>query len=658
MAIRDIAMAAAGALGGEHPYIEDVFSTYLYTGTGSTQTINNGIDLAGEGGLVWIKNRTAHANSGNDQNVLFNTNRGSSKYTFSNLTNAEVTSSVALSSFDTGGFTLNTAAITNESGVNFASWTFRKAEKFFDVVTYTGDGSSNRTIAHNLGSTPGCVIVKCTSLQVDWYVYHRTQGTKYGKLNSTSMFGPDSQVFFYTAGMTDTTFGVTADDYPTNKTGETYVAYLFAHDAGGFGDDGEQNVISCGSFTATAGGGASVTLGYEPQWIVVKRTNASNNWLIEDVMRGMPAGGGYANGLFPNLFTTEGTSNTPYQPTATGFVVPDGNLTSGDTFIYIAIRRGPMKTPDSGSEVFQTAVYTGTNTDDRLVNTGIVTDMVMIKERNDTNAGFTVGDRLRGRPYFFSGSSTTAHVDDADAFMANAFATMSGVYVGNDATAKVNIDTTTDNHVALAFKRAAKTFDVVVYNGTGSGTTISHNLGSVPTAIFIKKIDGTTNSPVRVWISGMASNKALSLASTSGASTGDWWNATAPTSNVFSVGTHTDTNASNGKYVAYLFSDLPSVCKAGTYVGNGSSQVIDCGFTTGARFVLIKRDEVTTGNWQVWDSARGITSGNDPYIRPEASAAEVATDNLIGPDSSGFEIVSSASSVNTNGNDYRFIAIS
>jgi hypothetical protein len=48
--------AAAGAAGDENLYIEDVFSTYLYTGNGSTQTITNDIDLDGEGGLVWALN--------------------------------------------------------------------------------------------------------------------------------------------------------------------------------------------------------------------------------------------------------------------------------------------------------------------------------------------------------------------------------------------------------------------------------------------------------------------------------------------------------------------------------------------------------------------------------------------------------------------------
>ena len=47
---------AAGVSGGA-TYVDDVYSTYLYEGQNSTLTVNNGIDLLGEGGLVWIKNR-------------------------------------------------------------------------------------------------------------------------------------------------------------------------------------------------------------------------------------------------------------------------------------------------------------------------------------------------------------------------------------------------------------------------------------------------------------------------------------------------------------------------------------------------------------------------------------------------------------------------
>ena len=52
-------------------YIEDVFSTYLYTGDGSSaQNINNGIDLSGKGGMVWVKSR-----SNATTNVIVDTSR-------------------------------------------------------------------------------------------------------------------------------------------------------------------------------------------------------------------------------------------------------------------------------------------------------------------------------------------------------------------------------------------------------------------------------------------------------------------------------------------------------------------------------------------------------------------------------------------------------
>jgi len=48
--------ASYDAFGGGVPvpknYIEDVFSTWIYAGNGATQTITNGIDLSGKGGLV------------------------------------------------------------------------------------------------------------------------------------------------------------------------------------------------------------------------------------------------------------------------------------------------------------------------------------------------------------------------------------------------------------------------------------------------------------------------------------------------------------------------------------------------------------------------------------------------------------------------------
>ena len=59
---QQIALASAGAGGADPLYVDDVFSTNLYTGTGSTQTITHGIDLAGEGGMIWMKQRSGTYN--------------------------------------------------------------------------------------------------------------------------------------------------------------------------------------------------------------------------------------------------------------------------------------------------------------------------------------------------------------------------------------------------------------------------------------------------------------------------------------------------------------------------------------------------------------------------------------------------------------------
>ena len=103
----------------------------------------------------------------------------------------------------------------------------------------------------------------------------------------------------------------------TNKNGETYVAYLFAHDAGGFGAAGTDNVISCGSFTTDGNGLATVSLGYEPQWVLTKAASAVNDWQMADNMRGFPVGSNAAI-LYSNLANAE-SSGGSRSPNATGF---------------------------------------------------------------------------------------------------------------------------------------------------------------------------------------------------------------------------------------------------------------------------------------------------------------------------------------------------
>ena len=649
--------ALAAAASTSKVYVEDVFSTWLYTGNGSSQTITNGINLSGRGGLVWIKGR-----SGATGHRFTDTARTATKSLASNSTAAEATESTGLTAFNANGFSLDADDDYSTNAAAYVSWTFRKQAKFFDIVTYTGNGS-NRTISHNLGSVPGCIFVKRTDTTGAWQVYHRSlANTEYLVLNTTAAKATGTTRWNSTTP-TSTVFSL-GTDATVNADGGTYVAYLFAHNAGGFGDTGSDSVIRCGSYTGLGSTtGPTENLDWEPQWMLIKRVDTTGDWNLIDNMRGFVAGGDDSE-LNPNLANAESTG-TFVTPTATGFQLNTTDTSYNDgTLIFIAIRRGPMKTPTDATKVFQPKVYTGTNVDNRLVTTDIVTDLTWVRQRDDTVlGGMVVGDRLRGQPYMLTGT-TGKEENDPDSFdqeivsttqYGTAFSSMTGFWVGNDLISKLNVNTTSNNHLAYAFRRAPGFFDVVAYTGTGANRTVSHNLGVVPELMIVKK----RNSDPNDWVvyAGDATDYLILNTTAATADLNTMWNDTAPTSAVFSLGTNDNVNANTATYIAYLFATLTGVSKVGTYTGTGTTKDIDCGFTNGARFVLIKRTS-STGDWYVWDTARGIVSGNDPYLGLNSTAAEVTNTDYIDPLSSGFQISSTApAAINANGGSFIYLAI-
>ena len=197
---------------------------------------------------------------------------------------------------------------------------------------------------------------------------------------------------------------------------------------------------------------------------------------------------------------------------------------------------------------------------------------------------------------------------------------------------------------------------MVAYSGTGSARTIPHSLGVAPEMIWAKKRNNS-----RDWGTGFASQgwtkrgPALDQNETSYV-TSVLWNNTAPTDSVFSVSGLTHINGSGDTYIAYLFATLAGISKVGSYTGNGSSQTINCGFSAGARFVLIKRTNAT-GNWMLFDSARGIVSGNDPYVYLDSGSAQITAEDAVDPHNSGFIINQTDGDQNVSGSTYIFYAI-
>lgn len=618
--------------------IEDVFSTYLYTGNGSTQTITNGIDLAGEGGLVWLKNRGAVGHQ------LTDTARGPSNALFSELTSAQAGAS--FTSFNSNGFTLPSGVRANNSGATYASWTFRKAERFFDVVTYTGDGTSGRQISHNLDCEVGTLIIKKTNATGAWIVYHRSIGTpQYLSLNSSS------QAANFSAVNTVTSTYFVSDNQ--NASGDTYVAYLFAHDPLGPSGDGSDGLIACGSYTGNgSSNGPEINLGWEPQWLLVKRASGgTGDWALVDTMRGWGVSTNVS--LEPNSSSAESTATNIFGVRSTGFQVISADTeynASGNTYIYIAIRRGPMREPTSGTEVLGLNTYSGTGAAQTITTTIDAPDAALSQVRNTSGWSSPIFyDRVRGKVGLFTDQTAAEIASDAY-----------GASVLSDAQKQEIVgsfgSSSGKTYVTWSFKRAPGFFDVVAYRGTGvANTAIKHNLKAVPEMIILK--DRADSQSWIVYHKDVGNSNVLVLNFISAAFDSNNFNDQNPTDTQFYLGgPNTFGNYANPN-IAYLFASLPGVSKVGSYTGNGSSQTINCGFTTGARFILIKRTD-STGDWYVWDSARGIVAGNDPHLSLNTSAAEVTTDDSVDAESSGFIVNQvAATNVNVNTATYIYLAI-
>ena len=646
-------MGAAGSAGGAGLDVDEVFSTTLYTGNATANTkITTGIDLETEGGLLWTKKRSASADHYLWDSI--NAFDGATSTTYaskrlkSNEPDPKGTEGDALMSFETDGFIVKTNGAINGNGSDYTSWTFRKTPKFFDVVTYTGSGSA-KTVAHSLDSAPGMIIIKNTGVSDPWAVYHRANTaapqTDYLVLNTTATT-VDSAAWWNDTAPTSSVFTV-GTDHSVNANGENYVAYLFAHNDGdgGFGPDGDQDIIKCGSYTGNgSSSGLEIDLGFEPQWVLVKgaSSGAAYDWFIWDTMRGMDVSRS-GPWLRPNLANGEG-SNTGLAlgVTSTGFNAGNDTNTngSGETYIYMAIRRGSLFPPEAATEVFSVYQNQSTATTPFAIH-GFAPDFAFYKSAANTEDFWTGARIIQDR-------SLRLNTDDAEASTgAHDFDYMNGWFTSSN--------TQTDYH-SFAWKRAPSFFDALCYKGTGANRTISHNLNAAPDMIWLKARETvSSNNDWLIYSSAFAdpTDTVTALNVVGGESTGSGtiiWNDTAPTDSVFSLGNYNGINQSGKDYIAFLFATLAGISKVGSVTHSGTTNV-DCGFASGSRFVLLKRIDANS-DWYVWDSVNGIVSGNDPYIQLNASAAQVTGSDFIDPLNAGFTI-----SDNFTDGDYIFYAI-
>jgi hypothetical protein len=646
-----VATSYPGSSGTPSQTTSASFISYDITTIDATKRITNGIDLAGEGGLVWVKNRNQPRN-----NQLYDTARGATKRLQSNSTDAEYTSTTGLTSFNSDGLSTGTDSDLNADNDTYASWTFRKQPGFFDVVTYTGTGNAGtpQTINHNLDSAPAVILVKKTNSAQDWLIFSKDTSQPHNKyliLNSNvseqnydNIWGPNGYL------PTTTEFKV---DHIANDSGATYVAYLFADNDQRFGTDSDEAIIKSNSVSAT--GLMTVDLGFEPQWVLIKSVSITNGWILADSMRGLSAAGIGPNDLFPNLTSAESVEDTDkINLTSTGFTFNSSRFNGNGTYLYIAIRRPHKPASEfAATDLFDPVVGQTSGKPNFFSSTGVVDALFRTLKTSDP--GYPILASRLTSPNYLITSSTAAEVTFPTPTTKFHFAM-------NDGWGD-NIGGTSTNVFVHMLRRAPGFFDVVGYAGVGGGQTINHGLGAVPEMIVIKNrtqpvvepwtvghhgLNGGSN-PWEYWVQLNDVNAEQDLTS----SFADFQ----PTTTQFKVGNDRRVDFNGNNFIAYLFATVSGISKVGSYTGTGSDVNVNCGFTSGARFVLVKRAD-STGGWYLWDSANGITAGNDPYILLNSTAGQTTGTDYIDPLSSGFTITSTApAALNASGGNYIFLAI-
>lgn len=309
--------------------VADVFATALYTGNGANRSIVNGLDLAGEGGAVWIKGR-----NNTNTHQIYDTDRGAAKYVTSVGTTAEQDlssspSGPTLSAFNADGFSLGANSLANTNILTYVAWSFRQAPGFFDVVTYSGNGAGARAIAHGLGVAPGFIIVKRLDAAASMTAWHAGLGSNqnYG-LNASSAVNTSSAIFpTGTNPHTASDFYVGSSAVVNNASG-THVAYLFAAD--------EDNV-KCGTYTGS-GGTQTISVGFEPQFLFIRHAHTSSAVAAPQLFDSQRGGNGQID---VSNTAAEQTFTTHLNFTSNGFqLLTSFGQTNQSTvpYTYVAIR--------------------------------------------------------------------------------------------------------------------------------------------------------------------------------------------------------------------------------------------------------------------------------------------------------------------------------
>ena len=493
------------------------------------------------------------------------------------------------------------------------SYIFRKCKKFFTIKQFTGNGS-NQTLSHDLGCEPSMIWVK--NVEDDghsWGVYHKqldaTNPEAYQLFLSTNNERIASNDMWNNTKPTNSEFTV-GNNAHSNASGKKYIAYLFGADQAAFGRSGTDVIAKTGTYDGNSGGPNVVTLGFEPQMVMIKNISSGTprNWIVIDKIRGMTidkSSVGLDAFQYQNLTGSADFTNSFIDFTPEGFTLTgssNNNNVTGQTYVYYAIRN-EMTRPISGTDVYATSVGNATNPS---FYSGFPVDAVWRK--NTASSGdWNVGFRKSGR-YDMKWNDKNTNEGSYSSFE---FHNSTAWGYGND----------NSSYQSWMFKRARGFFDLQYWDGDSTTPRqLPHQLGVTPEMMIVKSRNNISDGwyvyhkdiPSLSYLKVHSSDKEYSGA--------DCWTSNAPTDTHFYLGVDTAVNG-NASYHGQLFATLPGVSKVGSYEinANGDSVTVDCGFSAGPRFLLIKDYTNNSTDWMLFDTVRGIAE-------PHATLGEMLDD--------------------------------
>ena len=336
---------------------------------------------------------------------------------------------------------------------------------------------------------------------------------------------------------------------------------------------------------------------------------------------------------------------------------------------YVRLNTYNLPTPAivQPNKYFDINLYTGTGAALSQINaSGFKLDLAWIKCRSAAQ-DHNLYDSVRGVNNYLTtdtGAAAVTVTQGLSSFATNGFSVGTGSdaavntlgqtyaawqWQAGQGTTSTNTSGTITSTVSVNITAG---FSIVAYGGTVASQTIGHGLGVAPSLIIVKS--RTASSGWNVYSASLGATQYLSLNGSAGATTDTtYWNSTAPTSSVFTIGS---AFPSGQNFIAYCWTPIAGYSAFGSYTGNGSTAgpFIYTGFQP--RFILQKRTD-TTSNWRIWDTARTPYNNMSSVMYPDVTDAEyTATTQNINVLSNGFSPQTTAVAINGSGGTYIYAA--